>query len=1193
MRSIIGWVLAGMLLIGGGATAVQAQDHLATDWSALGAYQDTIDVFQPPPYALRPFVLEGSERVWLDGAQLDTAAYRIDYRHGRLWLEPRRLDAEAQLVVRYRTYPFAFKEVYRRRRITPADESGTARRGAVVEETTVDSSRTGLDPFAGLSLERRGSISRGFVGGTNRDLNVESGLQMQLAGDIAEDVRIQAALTDANTPIQPEGTTQRLSDFDRVFIAVDAPEGTARLGDVEARFEQSTFGQFTRKLQGAVLSTSDLGPAVPGLASGSVTAVGATTRGQFRTQEIEPIDGVQGPYRLEGAQGERFIIVIAGSERVYLDGQRMTRGETNDYVIDYAQAEITFTSNRLITDDRRISVEFEYRTTTFSRTLVGAEAQADFWTGARGEPRAQVGATFLREADSRTFSQIFDLSGADSTLLARAGDDEAIRTGAQRVEFDPEAPFVQYRRTTRLLPDGSTDTVFVALDVAPPDSVAVFRVRFTRVGAGQGAYERVGRSVNGILYEYRGPGEGDYAPVRRLPRPVQQRLFDMNGRIEPLQGVQLIGEWARSLNDQNRLSDLDEANDQGEAYRLGLRVEPTEVEWGTTALGALSARALRERRSAHFTTFNRTRPVEFGRKWNLARRGFDPSERTAQETIDQAEIRWDVTPQSFVQGEWGRLQRGEQFTGRRRTLQLQTAEAHGPTVAYQLEYITSEDARNSLDGRWLRQRGSVEQGVLNARFTPRLEVNHERRRQTVSGTDSLARTSFSFLEYRPGVQYESGALEAGGSLAYRTERDWAAGALRESATAWTMRGDVTYDPASSFRTQARIGYRVREVTDYFRVNEQRKDTESILLQLKSSAKPFGRAVEVDGFYDALTERTPTLQELYVRTGPELGQYVWTDSNGDGIIQIDEFVPETTPNEGEYVQRFVPSDSLTPVINVETRLRLHLDPGRQWRRAEATWKRWLAHATTQTTLEVREKSRKSNIAQIYLLNPNDLRQPGTTLDGQLRIEQDVYLFRRTPHYGLDLSFSQIRGLSERAAGQQTRFLNTWHLEGRIRPAARWSAQLAAQVGTDRLDSEAFADARRYDIDQVEVRPEVTYRPKPPWRITGGAVVGRKTDAAGARRAHILQVPVSVRYAQASRFQVTGRIEAAHIELDGQAVGLAQFELTEGRGAGTSFLWSLDGQYRINDYLRATLSYDGRAPAEAPVINTFRMQLSAQF
>ena len=59
------------------------------------------------------------------------------------------------------------------------------------------------------------------------------------------------------------------------------------------------------------------------------------------------------------------------------------------------------------------------------------------------------------------------------------------------------------------------------------------------------------------------------------------------------------------------------------------------------------------------------------------------------------------------------------------------------------------------------------------------------------------------------------------------------------------------------------------------------------------------------------------------------------------------------------------------------------------------------------------------------------------------------------------------------------------------------------------------------------------------------------------------------------------------------GLTLYELTEGRGAGTSYLWGASGQYLINSVLRASFFYDARAPQGAPTIHTVRMQLSAVF
>ena len=1181
----IGWI--ALLLV----VSVERGWAQAPSEPTWGAYRDTIDAFKPPPYRLRPFVLPGSERLFLNGTRLDTTMYRIDYRHGRVWLPDRRLRTDAQLVAIYRTYPFRFASVYRQRHFM--DSTVVSPNGPRVLETP-DSARNAdsAGPLAGFQLERSGSISRGVIAGSNRDVNIESGLRMQLAGAIAEEVTVQAVLTDANTPIQPEGTTQRLNNFDRVFMQIDAPPGTARLGDIQVDYDGSTFAPFSRKLQGASVASSSFGRSVPGLSQGRVRAVGATTRGRFRSQDLTPIDGVQGPYRLEGADGERFIVVIAGSERVFLDGERLTRGETNDYVIDYAQAEITFTANRLITADRRITVEFEYTTSGFNRTFVGADTQLGFGGRVGGAPRIELGATFLREADDRTFSDAFDLSPEDSLLLEQAGDAGVARSGAEPVSFDPEAPYVQYRRELRPTPDGTIDTVFVALDAAPADTTTVYRVRFSRVGTGAGRYERVGRSVNGIVYEYRGPGQGDYAPVRRLPQPIQQRIMDLRGRVRPLPHVEFSGEWAQSLNDENRFSSLDAADDQGQAYEAALRLDAVPLEGARWSLGTLTGALRRRVTGEHFTAFNRTRPVEFGRRWNLAARGFDASAAPSRgdETIDEASLHWAFAPSSYLAGGVGRIARGRAFDAQREEVAVRVGEAGWPTLRYDAERITSTDARNGIDGTWWRQRGTLRQSL--AAWTPRIGVEHEVRRQRVSGTDSLARASFAFVEVRPGVEYQAGALTAGAEVEYRTARNEGGGRLREASRAWTVQSDLTYRPNSSYNTQARLGVRARRFTNYFRLKEQQQDRESIILQWKGTARPFDRAVEVEAFYDALTERTPTQQEIYVRTGPELGQYVWTDANDDGIIQLDEFVPETTPNEGTYVQRFVPSDSLTPVVNLQARLRLRTDPGRHWRNASTWWKQALAVATTETTLEVREKNRSSDLGALYRLNQDVFREEGRTLDGQMRIGQDVFLFRRAAAFGLDVSFDQLRGLSERAAGLRTRFRSAWTATGRVRFGPSWSSELTGAHRIDRSTSRAFA-SRSFDIESVELRPTVTYRPGRSVRVTSAPSWARKRDAIGPRTAHVLKVPIEVRWGRASRFELTGRLEVADIRLDGAATGLARFELTDGRGAGTSYLWRLGGQYRFSDRLRATFSYDGRAPADAPTINSVRMQMSASF
>ena len=153
---------------------------------------------------------------------------------------------------------------------------------------------------------------RGISLGTNKDLAVNSGLRLQLSGKISDEIEIVAALTDENTPIQPEGNTERLEELDKVFIEIKHKNASGVFGDYNYITSIGEFGKIERKLQG-VLGNVDIENY-----GGSVSF--ASSRGKFNSMQLNGIDGVQGPYRLSGADNENDIIVIAGSEKVFLDG---------------------------------------------------------------------------------------------------------------------------------------------------------------------------------------------------------------------------------------------------------------------------------------------------------------------------------------------------------------------------------------------------------------------------------------------------------------------------------------------------------------------------------------------------------------------------------------------------------------------------------------------------------------------------------------------------------------------------------------------------------------------------------------------------------------------------------------------------------------------------------------------------------
>lgn len=1166
-----------------------AQNGIGSGYTPYGAFQDTLELAREQPFQLRPFIIEGSERVLLDGNSIDSSAYRLDDRRGRLWVDSTLVDRAATLVVTYRTLPFRLQQVYTRNR-PPADS---------LADTTA-SRRTGAgdgadDPvsFEGVDLRRSGSISRAVVAGNRQDLTVESGLRMQLSGELSENVSVEAVLSDQNTPIQPDGTTQRLSDLDRVFINMATPFGAATMGDFEYTLGENTFAEFSRKLQGAS-ARSTFSDTASGSVRGEVSMAGAISRGTYRFQDLEPVEGLQGPYRLTGKHGEPFIIVIAGSERVYLDGEELTRGASNDYVIDYATGEITFSSQHLITSDSRIAVEFEYTTNQYTRTLLGGESRTELWLRENGDSRIEVGARMLREADSRFLGEEVGFTARDSALVAEAGDAPAVASGAQKVPFDAESPYVQYVRRDTVY-QGQTYTIYSPVR-ARADSV--YRVRFTRVAADSASYQRAQGIVNGVAYEWAGPGNGQYEPVRVLPKPQRKRLFDIDGSVQAVDGVEIFGEWAQSVNEENRLSALDRDNDRGGAYRLGVQVQPTSLEIARHDMGELSASVSRRRVGAAFQTFDRTRSVEFNREWNLPR---DVSSTGAAlpgrgETETAGSIRYSPITDVSIEAGWGQLQLGSEFRGQRRTLEVNSQHSNWPRVDYRMAYVTSLDSTAGQRGHWLQQQGTVRKPLMDRRLTPFVAVEQERRVQQFLARDSLAPNSHGFMEWRPGVEWKDDKLSVQSSVEYRTADHPDGRDLRRVGDAWTGRTRVDYRGSQTFRTGADLIYRNRTYEATYGRPTDPGNMRSVVLRWNTKWEPLDRALQLNSMYEAVTQRTSILQETYVRTGVELGEYVWEDANEDAIRQVDEFIPERTPYEGTYAKTFVPSDELVPVIKGHARLHLRFEPARRWEEPTTWFTRALHGVAAQSTFEVLEESTTPRFSDVYLFQLGSFRNQRHTVNGRLRMGQRIELFRRRSDYGASFSFNGLRNMNRRSAGYARQLQDRWTVDGRYRLSEHLGLRLDLRREHSRSRTEAFS-SRSYDISSWSAAPELSVQITSDLQASVGLHLSRKIDgegdAAGQRAARIVRIPLNFRYSRQQRWLITGRVERASVQLDGTATGMAAFELTDGRGIGTSYLWNGTARYSINRFLNASFIYDGRIPQQAPPIHTLRMEVSATF
>ncbi len=376
-------------------------------------------------------VFEGSGLLWVDGARaIRDVDYAVNDASGSVtfYSPPPR---GSRIVFRGRREPDVLPtRVYRVRQISEVSErivaSGPGRRIRVSSST--------VTPSPGRSAT---DAARLRIGGVKR-LQVEVGssqtvtqsLRLEMAGELAEGIELQALLTDRNLPLRSGGQTRGLDELDRVLFRVTSPTASAGVGDLEVDFDGSTFGRYRRRLQGVQVTGEHAGYRFEGF--------GAVARGRRVSRRIAAIHGYQGPYRVGSTSRE----LAGGSERVYVDGRRLRRGEGQDYVIDYDRGQITFTASQPIVGESQITVDVQTLNPQDRGRLLGFQGGREFG------PDGRIGTTFLREAgvaeegggprqvlavDAATSVHGFRLAGEVGLSGSRAGSDarngRAVRLG--------------------------------------------------------------------------------------------------------------------------------------------------------------------------------------------------------------------------------------------------------------------------------------------------------------------------------------------------------------------------------------------------------------------------------------------------------------------------------------------------------------------------------------------------------------------------------------------------------------------------------------------------------------------------------------------------------------------------------------------------------------------------------------------
>lgn len=1087
-----------------------------------------------------------------NGKSIDTSFYKVNFQKATLFLNENYPSPSDSITINYLKLPEILTKEYRI--YDPSRVVSNEATSGKLYKIEPEAEKKNV-PFDGLNTS--GSITRGVTIGNNQNTVLNSNLDLQITGKLSEKVSLRASLQDSNIPLQDGGYSQKLDQFDNVFMELFSDKWNIRAGDIFLENKKTQFLNFNKKVQG--LATSfDFGT------EGSKTNVfasAALVKGQYAKSNFTGQEGNQGPYKLKGQNGELYVLVISGSERVYVNGILLKRGENNDYIIDYNAGEIIFTALFTITSEIRITIEYQYSDRNYTRfvTYTGATHENEKWS---------FGSYLYSENDLRNQPLQQNLSKEQAQILVNSGDNPDLMVSPSAYSDTYSENKVLYKKTIL-----NTKEIFEYSN-NPQDEL--FNVRFSFVGANKGNYILTNSVANGRIYEYIEPNgvpQGNYEPVIQLIAPTKIQVATFLGKYKPTEKTAVDFEIGISNNDQNLFSSLDDNNNKGLAGKINAKQRLFSKKWNVDAF------ANYQFVQKDFRSVERLYTIEFDRDWNLGATVIG----NQSFLVSGLNFILNENPENQNRGlltyQFEKLDFSESFSGSRHILNG-LLRLKNWTVQNQGSFLKSDGAlssskfiRNQTQTRYHFNKNWIGNSL-------RLEDNQEKNKTTNQFSAVSQRfTEYSFFTGRGDstkVFVELGYLN-------RKNDSLQNGLLQRvnSSHTYFLKSKLIQTNKSDLSIY--INYRNLNFIDATNKRES-----SLNSRIIYSDRFFNQLVQSTTVYETISGSIPQQEYTYLEVPAGQGVYTWNDYNANGIQELQEFEIAPFIDQAKYIRIFLPNRIYIKTHQNKFSQSVTLNPN-QWQN-ELGLKKLLSYFYNQTAFIIDRKTKsEGNNFELNPFSSSDENVLG--LNSSFR--NSLYYNRGKQNHSITYSYLQNQTKNLLSIGFQEAKNSSHQLQYTHLYKKSWLFNFFAKTIQTSIASENFPE-KNYVLCGYQLAPKISYlfSKNTSWDLFY-ELQNKENRIQNLETLLQNRLGTSFSYASNKKVTLNGEISFYQNKFTGNEFSSVGFQMLEGLQTGQNLTWRFLVQKNLTQFLDVNLNYQGRKSESTQTIHTGSIQLRAYF